>query len=133
MDHAEAVAFARLWEEQWNTKDLEGLLSHFPDDMVFTSPIAAQVLPESGGVLHGKQAVRHYWGEGLRRIPDLHFEVEAVYAGVNTVVINYRNPTGALACEVLRFDGSLVVEGHGTYLTNDAAGTSGVVPDEAGG
>lgn len=130
MDHAEAAAFARRWAEQWNTKDLEGLLGHFTDNVVFTSPITAQVLPESGGVLRGKEAVRHYWGEGLRRIPDLHFEVEAVYAGVNTVVINYRNHTGALVCEVLRFDGPLVVEGHGTYLTDDAADASGVVPDE---
>lgn len=50
---------------------------------------------------------------------------------MNTVVINYRNHTGALVCEVLRFEAPLVVEGHGTYLTDDAAGASGVVPDVA--
>jgi ketosteroid isomerase-like protein len=130
MDHAEAAAFARRWADQWNSKDLDGLLSHFSDDVVFTSPIAAQVLPESGGVLRGKDAVRRYWGEGLRRIPDLHFEVEAVYAGINMLVINYRNHTGAVVCEVLRFEGPLVVEGHGTSLTDDAATASGVVPSE---
>jgi ketosteroid isomerase-like protein len=133
MDHAAAAAFARRWADQWNSRDLEGLLSHFTDDVVFTSPIAAKVLPESGGVLRGKEAVRQYWGEGWRRIPGLHFEVVAVYAGVNTVVINYRNHTGALVCEVLSFEGDQVVEGHGTYLTDDAAGVSGVVPEQEQG
>ena len=127
MDHAAAAAFACSWADQWNRRDLEGLLSHFTDEVVFTSPIAAQVLSESGGVLRGKEAVRRYWGEGMRRIPDLHFDIEGVYAGVNTVVIHYRNHTGALVCEVLTFEGPLVVEGHGTYLTDNAAGASGVV------
>ena len=127
MDHAQATAFARQWADQWNRGDLEGLLSHFTDDVVFTSPIAAQVMPESGGVLRGKAAVRHYWSEGLRRIPDLRFDVVAVYAGVETLVINYRNHTGALVCEVLAFNGPRVVEGHGTYLSDDAAGASGVI------
>jgi hypothetical protein len=40
----------------------------------------------------------------------------ATYIGVDTLVINYRNQSGGLVCEVLVFDGSLVVRGHGTYL-----------------
>jgi hypothetical protein len=40
----------------------------------------------------------------------------AVYVGVNTLVINYRNQLGRLVNEVLIFDGSLVMQGHGTYL-----------------
>lgn len=51
--------------------------------------------------------------------------VLAVYAGVGTVVINYRNHTGNLVCEVLGFDGALVTQGHGTYLSDDAATASG--------
>jgi ketosteroid isomerase-like protein len=126
MDHAEAAGFAERWVRNWNAHDLEGLLAHFTDDVVFTSPVAAQVVPGSGGVVRGKEALRQYWAEGLRRIPDLHFTVEAVYAGVRTVVINYRNHVGNPVCEVLTFDGPLVVEGHGTYLSSDAGGASGV-------
>ncbi|MGH3964751.1 MAG: hypothetical protein ACRDRY_16095 [Pseudonocardiaceae bacterium] len=68
-----------------------------------------------------------YWAEGLRRNPDLHFEVVGVYVGVNTLVINFRNQLGRLVNEVLIFDGSLVTQGHGTYLgsgTNPAGVTS---------
>jgi len=60
-------------------------------------------------------ALRAYWSEGVRLIPDLRFEVLAVYAGISTVVINYRNQAGGVVCEVLTFDGPLVIQGHGTY------------------
>jgi hypothetical protein len=43
--------------------------------------------------------------------------VLALYVGISTVVINYRNQAGGVVSEVLTFDGALVSEGHGTYLT----------------
>lgn len=126
MDGTAARRFADRWAADWNAGDVDGLLSHFADDAVFTSPLAVRVVPGSGGVLRGKDAIRAYWTAGLERIPGLHFDVEAVFAGVSTVVIRYRNHTGAVACEVLTFDGPLVVAGHGTYLSEDAAAASGV-------
>ena len=79
--------------------------------------MAARLLPDTHGVVRGKQALRHYWTVALSRIPNLRFTVEAVYRGIDTVVIAYRNQDGGLVSEVLKFDGDLVVEGHGTYLT----------------
>lgn len=72
-------------------------------------------------MLRGKEALRKYWSEGVRLIPDLHFEVLALYVGVNTLVINYRNQAGGVVSEVLTFEGSLVREGHGTYLSETPA------------
>lgn len=115
----DAEEFARRWATAWNAHDLEEVLAHFHDDVVFTSPVAAQLLPDTRGILRGKAALRSYWTEGLNRIPDLRFTVEAVYLGVDTVVINYRNQRGNLVNEVLVFDDGLVREGHGTYLSHD--------------
>jgi ketosteroid isomerase-like protein len=116
VDHAEARAFAEQWAKDWNAHDVDALLAHFTDDVVFTSPVAVRLFG-GDGVMRGKQALREYWSEGVRLIPDLHFEVLAVYAGIQTLVINYRNQAGGVVCEVLTFDGALVSEGHGTYLT----------------
>ena len=101
--------------------DIEAVLAHFHDDVVFTSPVAARVLPETGGVVRGKDALRHYWTTALTMLPDLHFDVIGVYRGESTLVINYRNHRGELVNEVLTFDGDLVREGHGTYLDQLAA------------
>jgi ketosteroid isomerase-like protein len=108
--------FSTDWVTAWNSHDVEAALTHFADDVVFTSLVASQLLAGSDGIIRGKAALREYWTSALKLIPDLRFEVVAVYAGVNTLVINYRNQKGGLVNEVLTFDGPLVVAGHGTYL-----------------
>ncbi|MUL63977.1 DUF4440 domain-containing protein [Mycobacterium sp. CBMA 234] len=112
----DAEAFAQDWCQAWNAHDVEAVLAHFHDDVVFTSPVAARIVPESGGVVRGKDALRQYWTAALAALPELHFDVLATYVGTQTLVINYRNHRGQLVNEVLTFDGELVREGHGTYL-----------------
>lgn len=119
MDSVSARKFAADWEAAWNAHDLDALLAHFADEVTFRSPVAAQLVG-GDGVIRGKEALRAYWSEGLRRIPDLRFEVVGTYVGVDCVVINYRNQKGGLVNEVLIFDGPLVVEGYGAYLGDDA-------------
>jgi hypothetical protein len=99
----------------WNRHDVDAVLAHFHDDVVFTSPVAARVVPDSSGVVRGKAALREYWTAALKTMPDLHFEVVGVFGGESVLVINYRNQRGALVNEVLEFDGGLVCRGHGTY------------------
>jgi ketosteroid isomerase-like protein len=112
----DAVAFSKRWVDAWNAHDIEAVLEHFHDEVVFTSPVAARILPETGGVVRGKSELRRYWTLALEHIPNLRFAVEDVYLGIDTIVIAYRNQDGGLVSEVLRFSGDLVIEGHGTYL-----------------
>lgn len=127
-DTFDAADFAGSWLRAWNAHDLDGVLAHFADQATFSSPVAAQLLPDTGGVLRGKDAIRAYWQVGLERIPDLHFTLEAVYAGIDMLVINYRNHLGNLVCEVLQLRDGLVLHGAGTYLDPDAASASGAPP-----
>lgn len=112
----DAVAFSQRWVAAWNAHDVESVLEHFHQDVVFTSPVAARLLPNTAGVVRGKSALRHYWTQALQRIPRLRFVVEHVYQGIDTIAIVYRNQEDSLVCEVLRFRGDVVIEGHGTYL-----------------
>ncbi|MDT5274426.1 MAG: hypothetical protein QOG95_1358 [Mycobacterium sp.] len=112
----EPGAFAEEWSAAWNRRDVEDVLAHFHDDVVFSSPVAAEMVPGSGGVVRGKAALREYWTTALAALPELRFEVVAVYQGQSVLVINYRNERGRLVNEVLEFDGARVRRGHGTYL-----------------
>jgi ketosteroid isomerase-like protein len=109
--------FAHEWAAAWNRRDVDAVLAHFHDDVVFTSPVAAEIVPESSGVVHGKTALREYWCAALEAVRDLHFDVIGVYVGVSVLVIHYRNQKGSLVNEVLEFDGALVRRGHGTCLS----------------
>jgi hypothetical protein len=113
----EPGTFAEEWVAAWNRHDIDAVLGHFHDDVVFSSPVAARVVPRSGGVVGGKAALREYWTAALQTMPDLHFELVGVYQGESVLVINYRNQSGALVNEVLEFGGGLVRRGHGTYLS----------------
>jgi ketosteroid isomerase-like protein len=107
--------FATEWAAAWNAHDVEAVLRHFHEDATFSSPFAALVSPESKGRLVGKAAIRDYWAIGIARIPDLRFSVDTVFVGVDCLVIAYVNQKQARVCEVLKFAGALVIEGHGTY------------------
>ncbi len=119
----DAVAFAQQWVDAWNAHDVESVLQHFDDDVVFTSPVAAKLLPETAGIIRGKAALRDYWTQALRHIANLRFAIEAIYQGIDTVVIAYRNQDGGQVSEVLRFGNGLVIEGHGTYRVAAQRGT----------
>jgi limonene-1,2-epoxide hydrolase len=112
----EPQAFARTWADEWNSHDLDRIIRHYAPDVVFRSPVAARLLPESGGTVRGIDALRQYWAAGLAAYPTLHFEVLEVFAGVGILVIRYRTDKGNVNAEVLIFgDDGLIVEGRGTY------------------
>ncbi|WP_204076700.1 nuclear transport factor 2 family protein [Planotetraspora phitsanulokensis] len=113
MDHAEARRFAEEWAAGWNSHDLDRIMTHYADEVVFRSPLAARIIDGSDGVVRGVEALRAYWAEGLRRNPGLRFEVVAVYVGLDTIVIDYRHQTGQSAVEVLTFRDGLIVSGMG--------------------
>jgi hypothetical protein len=115
----EPARFAEEWSAAWNRRDVDALLAHFHDDVVFTSPYAAELISGSAGVVRGKAALREYWCTALQAISNLHFDIVGVYVGASVLVINYRNQGGTLVNEVLEFEGELVRRGHGTYLVRN--------------
>jgi ketosteroid isomerase-like protein len=110
-----ALRFAEEWAAAWNAHDLERILTHYADDVVFSSPHIVRRLGESSGEVHGIDELRAYWGSGLESEPDLHFTVEDVRYSVDTIVINYRNQHGHAVAEVLRLRNGLVCWGCGAY------------------
>ncbi|MGE2815737.1 nuclear transport factor 2 family protein [Mycobacterium heidelbergense] len=114
--HLDAVTFSEQWVRAWNSHDVESVLEYFHEDVVFSSPVAAKLLPDTAGIVVGKASLRHYWAKALQRIPNLRFVVEDVYQGIETIAIVYRNQENTRVCEILRFGEGLVIEGHGTYL-----------------
>ena len=123
MESDAARAFSDRWLAAWNARDLEAILGHFTDDVMFTSPVADQLMEGSGGVIQGKDRLREYRAAGLERNPDLHFELIDRYDGGDTLVLNYRNERGGRVCEVLTFAGPLVARGHATYVAGPDGGS----------
>jgi len=72
----DAELFAAQWAEAWNRRDIEAVLAHFHDDIVFVSPTALAVTGSS--VVRGKESLRAYWTAALARIGSIRFRVVRV-------------------------------------------------------
>jgi SnoaL-like domain len=103
MDKPFAEQFAADWIDSWNSHDLERVLSHYADDFEMSSPVITQLVGEPSGMLRGKVAVRAYWRKALEIIPDLHFELISVLAGVTSMTLYYKGTHDRLAAEVFHF------------------------------
>jgi hypothetical protein len=97
----DAHAFAREWVAAWNARDLDRILSHYAEDIVFLSPYAERIT--GSGRVDGLDALRRYWRTGLAANPDLHFTLDAALAGHNAVTVLYRNHRGQQVAETVEF------------------------------
>jgi hypothetical protein len=97
----EAWKLAEHWIAAWNAHDLDLIMAHYEDAIELTSPVAAQLLGTSDGKVVGKANLRAYFQRGLGAYPELHFRLEDVLWGVNSVVFYYTNQKGTRTGEFM--------------------------------
>jgi len=116
IDRAWAERFADEWIAAWNSFDLNTILSHYADDVVFHSPRIAVVMGEQVASVAGKDALARYWTKALSQGKDLRFHLERVYVGSDSLAISYRNHRAQHVVETFIFnDAGLVTESTATY------------------
>jgi ketosteroid isomerase-like protein len=105
----QAQQLADAWYAAWNAHDLERILAHYSDDVVFTSPFAVEIAGRVDGRLEGKEALRGYFAAALERFPDLRFEPIALMVGLRSVVLHYRSVKDLPAAELMVVGGDGLV------------------------
>jgi hypothetical protein len=106
MTKDEAWKLANEWVAAWNAHDLHAILSHYEEAVELTSPVAAKLLGTPDGKVIGKQNLRAYFQRGLEAYPDLHFHLEDVLWGLNSVVLYYANQKGTRTAEFMELASS---------------------------
>lgn len=110
------VALARAWLDAFNARDLERLLSLYADDAVHTSPKLRAREPASLGRVAGKEALRTWWADSMRRLPTLRYEEQHLTASPDRVVMEYRRTVDGEApmtvAEVLVVRRGAIVQSH---------------------
>ena len=101
MTKDEARILANHWIAAWNAHDLDLIMAHYEDAIELTSPVATQLLGTSDGKVAGKANLRAYFKRGLEAYPGLHFRLEDVLLGLNSVVLYYTNQKGTRTGEFM--------------------------------
>ena len=113
----DARAFAEQWISDWNRKDVEAVLSHFSESVVFTSSRAKAILGSPR--VEGKSKLREYWTTAISQIQTLRFTLNYVIREADHMAIVYIaeiNGKRLRAVEFLTFgEDGLVREGEAMY------------------
>jgi hypothetical protein len=104
MDADKAQRFTREWVQAWNDHDLEAILSHYAEDVVFHSPRIRMVTGRDVDSVSGKAELRAYWSAALQKLRNLYFEVDKVLVGSDALTILYTNERSQYVGETFVFD-----------------------------
>jgi ketosteroid isomerase-like protein len=80
---------AMRWLEAFNTKQLERLLDLYDDNAEHYSPKLKLRMPETNGLVKGKDAMRIWWQDAFDRLPTLHYKVKTITANTDRVFMEY--------------------------------------------
>ncbi|MCA8900038.1 MAG: nuclear transport factor 2 family protein [Hyphomonas sp.] len=110
-----ADEFANDWLAAWNDRDIDRILSHYADHVVFHSPRIALVMGDGAASVTGKAALRDYWTKALSMARQLFFTLDDVLVGSDALTILYTNHREERVAETFIFDG------HGEVVRSIAA------------
>jgi hypothetical protein len=101
---ADGERLAAEWIQVWNSHDLDAIMALYAPGVSFQTPTIIDTLGIPDGLVSGAERLREHFARGLERLPDLRFELEAVYTGVRSLAIVYRWADGTSVCELHEYD-----------------------------
>src|SRR4051812_49188104 len=97
----DATAFSAAWVGDWNAHDLDAVMTHYAEDVVFRSP---KVLRYTGGVtdcLRGKDDLRAYFAAGMAFRTALRFTEPRPCWDATGIALIYAGEDGSTAVETM--------------------------------
>lgn len=107
------ISIAKLWFDAFNEHDLEKLLALYDDDAKHYSPKLKIRLPETNGLVEGKDALSAWWKDAFERLPELHYSYTTLTANDERVFMEYirkvPQENDMLVAEVLEIKGGKII------------------------
>ena len=104
---------AHKWFEAFNQHHLENLLSLYHENAKHFSPKLKIRLPETNGLIIGKNELRTWWEDAFLRLPNLHYVATSLTANNQRVFMEYirqvPNEDDMLVAEVLEIENGKII------------------------
>jgi hypothetical protein len=101
------------WFEAFNKHNLEKLLSLYDENAEHYSPKLKTKIPETKGLIKGKNSLREWWKDSFERLPNLKYEPTKLIADDEQVFMEYirhvDDEEDLKVCEVLEIQNSLII------------------------
>jgi ketosteroid isomerase-like protein len=99
-----AQRIAHGWIDSWNSHDIDRILSHYSEDIIFSSPFIVKLLGNQSGTIRGKEELKSYFLKGLQAYPELNFELNDILIGVDSITLYYKSVNNLSAAEAMILD-----------------------------
>lgn len=120
IDRDIAWKFAHEWLDAWNKHDIDLIMKHYADSIVFCSPVVQKVLGDPQGVVSGIDNLRDYFSRQLQKFSTLKFQLLDVFTSPQSIVLYYKINRGLLAAEVMILDNEMkATKVYANYDKND--------------
>lgn len=83
------ASIAIKWFAAFNAHNLENLLALYHENARHYSPKLKFRHPETNGLIVGKPALRAWWQDAFKRLPELHYKMTALTANDERVFMEY--------------------------------------------
>lgn len=80
---------AHQWFDAFNRHDLESLIALYDDQAEHYSPKLKMHLPQTNGLIKGKDKLRAWWKDSFDRLPSLQYEVIQLTPFENRIFMEY--------------------------------------------
>ena len=77
------------WFTAFNAHNIESLLALYHENARHYSPKLKFRHPETNGLIVGKPALRAWWQDAFKRLPELHYKMTALTANDERVFMEY--------------------------------------------
>jgi len=106
-------SIAMHWFEAFNEHNLNKLLNLYDDSAEHYSPKLKIKMPETLGLIKGKEALRSWWQDSFDRLPSLQYEVKNLISNDTSVFMEYirhvNNEEDLKVAEVLEIKNGRIV------------------------
>lgn len=82
-------SIALQWFKAFNTHDLEKLLSLYDNEAKHYSPKLKIRMPETNGLVTGKEELRAWWKDAFDRLPSLNYVITSLTANESRIFMEY--------------------------------------------
>ena len=82
-------SIALQWFKAFNTHDLEKLLSLYDNEAKHYSPKLKIRMPETNGLVTGKEELRAWWKDAFDRLPSLNYVITSLTANESRILMEY--------------------------------------------
>lgn len=101
---ANAAEFAASRIDAWNSHNVDRILAHYSDDVVFSSPLVRTIAGGTSDSIRGRSALQTYFCAVLREFPSLRLRLRAVYEGDQAVILLCDSLNGLVASEKMKLN-----------------------------